>query len=180
MKEFEDFAKAISIGMKALAKMIETAADQLQDRVKFETEKDKAQETRTSRAKKAEAGRNVKKEKTGVRKRSKKKGARQTPGASSSEKIPAAGDRKETIPENSTAAGPLAESAFKAETENTPPRITNTASVLMHIQAAGESITIDELQKKTGFEKKKLHNIIHRLKSTGKIRNTEKAVYTAQ
>jgi len=34
------------------------------------------------------------------------------------------------------------------------------------------------LVEKTGFEKKKLHNIIYRLKSQGKIRSVSKGVYT--
>jgi len=38
-------------------------------------------------------------------------------------------------------------------------------------------VTIDMLAEKTGFEKKKLHNILYRLKKQGRIENVSKGVY---
>lgn len=60
------------------------------------------------------------------------------------------------------------------------PAINATVQVFEIISGAGNSITMDELQKETGFEKKKLSNILHRLKQQDKIKNIEKGVYTVK
>lgn len=57
------------------------------------------------------------------------------------------------------------------------PAINATALVYEIISGAGKSITMDELQNETGFEKKKLSNIFHRLKKQDKIKNVNKGVY---
>lgn len=57
------------------------------------------------------------------------------------------------------------------------PTINATALVYEIISGAGKSITMDELQNETGFEKKKLSNIFHRLKKQDKIKNVNKGVY---
>jgi hypothetical protein len=36
------------------------------------------------------------------------------------------------------------------------------------------------MKEDTGFAKKKLHNIVHRLKGAGKIQNVSKGVYKAE
>ena len=64
-----------------------------------------------------------------------------------------------------------------------PPKkqtVNATAMVFEIISGAGNSITMDELQKETGFEKKKLSNILHRLKQQDKIKSANKGVYTVK
>jgi hypothetical protein len=57
------------------------------------------------------------------------------------------------------------------------PAINATAVLFEIISGAGKSITMDELQKETGFDKKKLSNILHRLKKQDKIKSVKKGVY---
>ena len=56
--------------------------------------------------------------------------------------------------------------------------INATVVVYEIISGAGKSITMDELQQETGFDKKKLSNILHRLKKQDKIKNVKKGIYT--
>ncbi len=60
------------------------------------------------------------------------------------------------------------------------PAINATAVVFEIINGAGKSITMDELQKETGFDKKKLNNILHRLKKQDKIKSVNKGVYAVK
>jgi uncharacterized Zn finger protein len=43
-----------------------------------------------------------------------------------------------------------------------------------------KGVTIDHLIKRTGIERKKIHNILFRLRSLGKVARTEKGTYTKQ
>lgn len=52
-----------------------------------------------------------------------------------------------------------------------------TAVVYEKISSAEKSITMDELQQETGFDKKKLSNILYRLRNQDKIKNVSKGVY---
>jgi hypothetical protein len=58
------------------------------------------------------------------------------------------------------------------------PDINATAVVFEAISGSGKSITLDELQKNTGFDKKKLSNILQRLKKQNKVKSVGKGVYT--
>ena len=60
------------------------------------------------------------------------------------------------------------------------PAINATAVVFEIINGAGKSITMDELQKETGFDKKKLSNILQRLKKQDKIKSVNKGVYAVK
>ncbi|MFO7964602.1 MAG: hypothetical protein R6U50_11820 [Desulfobacterales bacterium] len=51
--------------------------------------------------------------------------------------------------------------------------------VLKAVQSAENGIGIPGIQKKTGFDEKKLRNIIYRLNKTGKIRRKSRGIYTA-
>jgi len=61
------------------------------------------------------------------------------------------------------------------------PRGKKGASASDHVYEAMSRargpVTIDMLAEKTGFEKKKLHNILYRLKKQGRIENVSKGVY---
>ena len=58
------------------------------------------------------------------------------------------------------------------------PAITSTAVVHEAIITAKKPIDMDELNEQTGFNTKKLNNIIYRLKKQNKIKSVRKGVYT--
>lgn len=162
MKEIEAFAKALSLGMKALAKMIETAADQLEEQLQAKPGAETEQPPHPQ-------------EKTGKRARGKKA----APGKpdQGSDRQPDA-----VAPAGAEDPAPRAKKpARKKTSEKKKParKPSDTETVYLHIRSAGEPVHLDEIQRLTGFEKRKLHNIIHRLKNSGRIRIVDKAVYTA-
>ena len=57
------------------------------------------------------------------------------------------------------------------------PAITATAVVHEAIITAKKPITMDELGEQTGFNTKKLNNIIYRLRKHNKIKSVSKGVY---
>ena len=61
------------------------------------------------------------------------------------------------------------------------PRVKKSESasdiVYEAISRARGAVSIDMLAEKTGLEKKKLHNILYRLKKQGRIENVSKGVY---
>lgn len=58
------------------------------------------------------------------------------------------------------------------------PATTATAMVYETIITATKPITMDELGEQTGFNTKKLNNIIYRLRRQNKIKSVRKGVYT--
>lgn len=52
-----------------------------------------------------------------------------------------------------------------------------TDAVINVIKSADKGVGIAEIQKKTGFDEKKLRNIIYRLNKTGKIRRKSRGLY---
>ncbi len=58
------------------------------------------------------------------------------------------------------------------------PAITATAMVYETIITATKPIAMDELSEQTGFDTKKLNNIIYRLRKQNKIKSVRKGVYT--
>ncbi len=57
------------------------------------------------------------------------------------------------------------------------PVINATALVYEKISSAEGSVSMDDLHQETGFDRKKLSNILHRLRLQGKIKNVGKGVY---
>ena len=57
------------------------------------------------------------------------------------------------------------------------PEINATALVYEKISNAKGSVSMDDLYQETGFNRKKLNNILHRLRGQGKIKNVSKGVY---
>lgn len=68
-----------------------------------------------------------------------------------------------------------------AKLPSSPGKTGVTASVKVYEAISREAgpVEIDLLAKKTGFDKKKLHNILFRLKKQGKIESVSKGVYRA-
>ncbi len=58
------------------------------------------------------------------------------------------------------------------------PAVNATEVVHEAIITATKPITLDELGEKTGFDRKKLNNILYRLRKAEKIKNVSKGVYT--
>ncbi len=58
-----------------------------------------------------------------------------------------------------------------------PGADTATFAVLAVINKAERGIDIDDLSQHTGFDKKKVGNIVHRLKKQGKIRSVRQGFY---
>jgi len=52
-----------------------------------------------------------------------------------------------------------------------------TDVVIKVIKSSGKGVGIAEIQKKTGFDEKKLRNIIYRLNKSGKIRRKSRGLY---
>jgi len=166
MKELEEFAKAISAGMKSLAHIIKTAADQLEEHIKAQPEKEEAQEVRTPPQGKAEV----------------KKEAKPSEKSAEKTEVAKAPENKSPGPKTPKAKGAkIRKSSRKSSTANKKKtkKTSATETVYLCIKNAEEAINIDELSSLTGFDKKKLHNILHRLKKSGKIKSPKKAVYTA-
>ncbi|MFO7984952.1 MAG: hypothetical protein R6U38_03745 [Desulfatiglandaceae bacterium] len=51
-------------------------------------------------------------------------------------------------------------------------------AILTVIEASEGNVDVDRLVEETGFERRKIHNTLYRLKKQGKIRNVGKGVYT--
>ena len=128
MKEFEEFAKAVSLGMKALAKIIETAAEQLEEQVTSHAKTGKAEEA----------------PKSARRKNSGKNSAKAEKAAAPEAKTTAAEVVKAPEP---AAEKPRAKKARKSRAVKAgksakakPRKPSDTATVYMHIQAAEDGI----------------------------------------
>ncbi len=58
------------------------------------------------------------------------------------------------------------------------PAVNATQVVHEIITTAANPVTLDELCEQTGFDRKKLNNILYRLRKQDKIKNVGKGVYT--
>ena len=58
------------------------------------------------------------------------------------------------------------------------PAANATEVVYETILGAAKPITMGELSEKTGYDRKKLNNILYRLRQQDKIKNVRKGVYT--
>ncbi len=65
----------------------------------------------------------------------------------------------------------------KRPVSNETKEATATNRVLEVLSQAEAPMDIQHLAEKTGFEKKKLHNVLFRLKKQGRIENVSKGVY---
>lgn len=89
-------------------------------------------------------------------------------------KKPSAARSKKSATERKVAPGKGAEHASRK------PKIrpgTATAHVVEVITASGNGISMGELVEQTGYDKRKLYGIVHRLKKQGAIRSVSHGVY---
>lgn len=85
-----------------------------------------------------------------------------------------------------TAKKPVARAAVKRPAKknslNAAPEkkeaVTASDAVLEVISHAGDGLSTGAIMEKTGFDKKKVSNILHRLKQQGKIENAKRGVYS--
>jgi hypothetical protein len=71
--------------------------------------------------------------------------------------------------------------AIKAEEEEAPPkekRVTAAQAVLDVIKRSRKGVDTATLKEKTGFNEKKIRNVIYKLKSDGKIKSERRGIYT--
>lgn len=89
-------------------------------------------------------------------------------------------DTKEKPDREVKAETPKAKTAGKSAKKTTPRGKKGTAAsdiVYEIFDSAKGPVDFAMLVEKTGFEKKKLHNILYRLKSQGKVKSVSKGVY---
>lgn len=89
-------------------------------------------------------------------------------------------DTKEKPDREVKAETPKAKTAGKSAKKTTPRGKKGTAAsdiVYEIFDSAKGPVDFAILVEKTGFEKKKLHNILYRLKSQGKVKSVGKGVY---
>jgi len=107
------------------------------------------------------------------------------------EKFIAAVEKSESKPPKASKAKPVkaktakalkAKPAKKASAEKAPakqkePKITATDQILNIINASEKGVDCPTLMKTTGFNQKKVTNILHRSFKAGKIQRAEKGIY---
>jgi hypothetical protein len=67
--------------------------------------------------------------------------------------------------------------AKKAAAKGKPKRVTATSAVSDIIMKSRKGVTTAVIKEKTGFDEKKIWNIINRLKKQGKIKSAKKGYY---
>jgi predicted Rossmann fold nucleotide-binding protein DprA/Smf involved in DNA uptake len=98
-------------------------------------------------------------------------------------------EKPATKPKRKAASKPKARSAgkrAKAKTQRTAikkivaKKRTPTAldTVLTIVNRSRKGIDVDTIAKKTGFDKKKISNILYKLKKAGKVKAISRGVYT--
>lgn len=68
--------------------------------------------------------------------------------------------------------------APKKTPKSTAKQGTATDAVLAIIKRSKKGVDMPTLKKKTGFDDKKIHNIIYKLKKKGLVKSVSKGVYT--
>lgn len=90
-------------------------------------------------------------------------------------------DNDDSEPEFEPAVTNIHSNATEETPENADspkePKISATTVVYETIRNSKVSISIDKLSKETGFDKRKLNNILYRLRKQGKIKSVKKGLY---
>jgi predicted transcriptional regulator of viral defense system len=86
-------------------------------------------------------------------------------------------DLKTKTPKPSKAKAAKAKTAKKAPAKKKATKATATDQVLKIINRSKKGVDVATLKKKTGFEDKKLRNIIFRANKEGKIQRAERGLY---
>ncbi len=154
MKEFDIFIKSLSDGLKAFAKGVETVAGQLDDFMQSQEQADEEEKKRRSKEETAT---------TPLEKKTGSKGPKSAPAEAPSTAV------------SSPEASSLKESP--TETPMDAQSLSATETILQRILRAKNGVEIDTLVKETGYDRRKIYNIIYRLKNRGQVKNKSKGVY---
>ena len=65
----------------------------------------------------------------------------------------------------------------KKDNEKKEKTVTDIDRVYNIVNRSKNGVSIDALEEKTGFEKKKINSILYKLKKKGKIKNKAKGIY---
>ena len=94
------------------------------------------------------------------------------------DKLIAAVEKSDTKPtKESKAKAVRAKPTKKAPVKKKAVQITATDQVLKIINRSKKGVNTATLMKKTGFDQKKVRNILHRTFKQGKIKRAEKGIY---
>ena len=97
------------------------------------------------------------------------------------DKLIAAVEKSETKPTKESKAKAVkakpAKMAPKAPVKKKPVTVTATDQVLKIINGSKNGVNTATLMKKTGFDQKKVRNILNRTFKQGKIKRAEKGIY---
>jgi predicted Rossmann fold nucleotide-binding protein DprA/Smf involved in DNA uptake len=72
---------------------------------------------------------------------------------------------------------PVKKVAVKKPAPKKTVKLTTADTMFGVIKKSKKGVNVDELMKKTEFDKKKIYNIIYKLTKQGKIKSVEKGVY---
>ncbi len=72
---------------------------------------------------------------------------------------------------------PVAKPAAKASAQKTAKRVTAVDTVMTLISNSGKGVSAADIKSKTGFDQKKVANIVYKLKKKNKIKSIDKGVY---
>lgn len=154
MKEFDIFIQSLSDGLKAFAKGVETVAGQLDDFVQSQAQADEEEEKRRSKEESAAAP---------LEKKNRSKESEPAPT-----EAPSAGV---SSPEASSVKESPKETPMDAQS------LSATETILQRILRSKNGVDIDTLVKETGYDRRKIYNIIYRLKNREQVKNKSKGVY---
>jgi len=84
---------------------------------------------------------------------------------------------KSKAPKASKSKAVKAKPAKKAPTKKRAPQVTATDQVLKIINRSKKGVDATTLKKKTGFNDKKIRNILFRASKEGKIKRADRGIY---
>ena len=88
---------------------------------------------------------------------------------------------EDSVPKGKAKSKPARKAAAKPKKsapKKAPAKKTAADAVLAIVNRSKKGVTSTTLVKKTGFDKKKVANIVFKLRKQGKIKSLEKGVYT--
>ena len=163
MTDFEKFIKAmdseklmraVADGFKGLSQAIDSLATHIEELTQKEKATKKAAKKSKPSAKKAKAP------------------AKKAKAPAKKAKAPA---KKAKAPAKKTAAAAKKTEKKKAAAKGA--KITAIDTVYGYISRARNGIDVESLVKKTGFDNKKVHNVIYKLKKQNKIKSVDRGRY---
>ena len=75
------------------------------------------------------------------------------------------------------AANPVKKAPAKSKTNVSAKQSTAVDTVFGIIKGSPKGVNIAKIKQKTGYEDKKIHNLVYKLKKQGKIKSETKGVY---